>query len=205
MPSGQETSNVEEKASSTTSFFRSIGPNPTEKDMQSPVFLAVWRAIKGWDIQRAQGEGYAGAVGNDVMTILKAIDSITAERDSCLECEDGAKAVDEQDMLIRELKQINEQREKELACIRDEAAATNIGTLMQDIRYRGWEYEVKSVEAWRDDDGNLLRNAAHEITIRIPTGQEVTILAFSPEALFRSAMRAATAVLARDDPAGMLG
>lgn len=36
-------------------------------------FLAVWNAIKGWDIQRTPGAGYAGATGDDVCTILEAL------------------------------------------------------------------------------------------------------------------------------------
>ena len=44
-----------------------------KKDLNSPVFEAVWQAIKEWDIQREQGRGYAGATGTDVMTILEAI------------------------------------------------------------------------------------------------------------------------------------
>lgn len=37
-------------------------------------FLAVWRAIKDWDIQRSPGIGYAGATGDDVCTILEALE-----------------------------------------------------------------------------------------------------------------------------------
>jgi len=39
-------------------------------------FNAVWKAIKKWDIQRTPGEGYAGATGDDVCTILEALDLI---------------------------------------------------------------------------------------------------------------------------------
>ena len=40
-------------------------------------FNAVWEAIKKWDISRdPQWSGYAGATGDDVCTILEAIDSI---------------------------------------------------------------------------------------------------------------------------------
>lgn len=47
--------------------------DPTENDLQDPLFEIIWQAIKGWDIERSQGEGYAGATGTDVMTILNAI------------------------------------------------------------------------------------------------------------------------------------
>lgn len=50
---------------------------PTEKDLESPLFEAVWQAIKGWDIEREPGIGYAGATGTDVMTILNAIKPFT--------------------------------------------------------------------------------------------------------------------------------
>jgi hypothetical protein len=46
---------------------------PTCQDLISPRFNAVWNAIKGWDIQRKDGEGYAGATGTDVMTILNSL------------------------------------------------------------------------------------------------------------------------------------
>ena len=37
-------------------------------------FNAVWEAIKGWDLQRFPNTGYAGATGDDVCTILEALD-----------------------------------------------------------------------------------------------------------------------------------
>lgn len=52
---------------------------PTEKDLASPEFEAVWQAIKGWDIERAPGEGFAHATGTDVMAILNALRSLNAE------------------------------------------------------------------------------------------------------------------------------
>ena len=39
---------------------------PTSKDLTSPEFEAAWNAIKGWDIERNPGAGYAGATGTDV-------------------------------------------------------------------------------------------------------------------------------------------
>lgn len=51
-------------------------PDPTEEQLRSPRFEAVWRAIKGWDISRDGGtEGYHGPTGNDVMHILNALDA----------------------------------------------------------------------------------------------------------------------------------
>lgn len=49
-------------------------PNPTDEDLHDPVFEAVWQAIKGWDLSRESNRMYAGASGNDVMHILKAIE-----------------------------------------------------------------------------------------------------------------------------------
>ena len=46
---------------------------PTIKDLKSKEFNAVWKAIKGWDIERKPGDGYARATGTDVMTILEAL------------------------------------------------------------------------------------------------------------------------------------
>lgn len=39
----------------------------------NPVWEAIWRAIKGWDVQRETGAGYAGATGTDVTHIFEAI------------------------------------------------------------------------------------------------------------------------------------
>ncbi len=33
---------------------------------------AIWEVIKGWDIERKPGEGYAHATGTDVTNILEA-------------------------------------------------------------------------------------------------------------------------------------
>lgn len=46
---------------------------PTQQDLESPEFEKIWQAIKGWDIQREAGKGYAAATGTDVMAILNAI------------------------------------------------------------------------------------------------------------------------------------
>lgn len=52
---------------------------PTEEDIYSPEFDAVWQAIKNWDIGRPGEEDdnghqlYGGATGTDVMTILNAV------------------------------------------------------------------------------------------------------------------------------------
>jgi hypothetical protein len=46
---------------------------PTEQDIYSPEFDAVWQAIKGWDIRREPDDGGAFATGTDVMTILNAL------------------------------------------------------------------------------------------------------------------------------------
>jgi hypothetical protein len=47
--------------------------DPAETDLKDPLFNLIWEAIKQWDLQRRQGEGYAGATGTDVMTVLSAI------------------------------------------------------------------------------------------------------------------------------------
>lgn len=36
-------------------------------------FNAIWEAIKGWDIERKRGEGYAGATGTDVRAIQNSL------------------------------------------------------------------------------------------------------------------------------------
>lgn len=37
------------------------------------LFDRIWEAIKGWDLERKPGEGYAGATGDDVRTIIDAM------------------------------------------------------------------------------------------------------------------------------------
>ena len=46
----------------------------------SPLFEAIWATIKGWDIQREEQEGYAGATGDDVRKIIEAIDPFLARQ-----------------------------------------------------------------------------------------------------------------------------
>ena len=41
---------------------------------EHPLFNRIWQAIKGWDIQRKHGVGYAGANGTDVQIIIDAIE-----------------------------------------------------------------------------------------------------------------------------------
>ena len=48
--------------------------DPTQEELKSPRFNAVWEAIKKWDLKREHAAGYAGATGTDVCTILDAID-----------------------------------------------------------------------------------------------------------------------------------
>jgi hypothetical protein len=46
---------------------------PTDLDLRSSEFNAVWNAIKEWDISRADDKGYSGATGTDVKIILNAL------------------------------------------------------------------------------------------------------------------------------------
>jgi 3-oxoacyl-[acyl-carrier-protein] synthase III len=50
-------------------------PDPTDKDLNDPLFEAIWQAIKDWDICRDPINTvlYASATGNDVMRILKKV------------------------------------------------------------------------------------------------------------------------------------
>ena len=63
---------------------------PTKEDLESPMFNAVWNAIKKWDIQRVYGAGYAGATGTDVMTILNALKNAPSPEARCL-CKSGIR------------------------------------------------------------------------------------------------------------------
>lgn len=44
-------------------------------NLEHPLFEPIWQAVKGWDIQRLHGEGYAGATGTDVQIIIDSIES----------------------------------------------------------------------------------------------------------------------------------
>lgn len=53
--------------------FRNM-PNPTEEDLESPLFEAIWQCIKSWDVNvPAHYAGYCGANGSHVKMILNAI------------------------------------------------------------------------------------------------------------------------------------
>lgn len=49
--------------------------SPTDEELSSSLFEAIWQAIKEWDISRRPAEHrlYAGATGSDVCKILDAI------------------------------------------------------------------------------------------------------------------------------------
>lgn len=47
--------------------------DPTERELESPMFNAIWDAIKGWDISRTSNGLYSGATGTDVCIILDAL------------------------------------------------------------------------------------------------------------------------------------
>ena len=57
-----------------TARHRTAGPCYVQP--HDDIFNAVWDAIKDWDIQRLPGDGYAGATGDDVCTILEALGSV---------------------------------------------------------------------------------------------------------------------------------
>lgn len=49
-------------------------PNPTEADLESPEFEAIWQLIKSWDVNvPSHYEGYCGANGSHVKMILDAL------------------------------------------------------------------------------------------------------------------------------------
>ena len=54
---------------------------PTKEDLQSPIFDAIWQVIKKWDIERGIGQGYSGATGTDVKTILNAVKPFLADQE----------------------------------------------------------------------------------------------------------------------------
>jgi hypothetical protein len=79
-------------------------PEPSdlaEKDYGTPIFDAVWEAIKQWDLDRGDYPGatsnrssYAGATGTDVQTILNVVNPFVtaARREGLREAAQVAKA-----------------------------------------------------------------------------------------------------------------
>lgn len=64
-------------------------PDPTQADLQDPLFEVIWQAIKGWDVNvPAYYHGYSGATGSHVMLILKEIRKCLAGMDPavCMRC-----------------------------------------------------------------------------------------------------------------------
>lgn len=52
-------------------------PNPTESDLKSKEFNAIWKVIKSWDVNVPDYyEGYCGANGSHVKLILDALRKI---------------------------------------------------------------------------------------------------------------------------------
>jgi hypothetical protein len=50
-------------------------PNPTDADLESPLFEAIWAVIKTWDVNvPAYYDGYCGANGSHVKLILNSIE-----------------------------------------------------------------------------------------------------------------------------------
>lgn len=51
-------------------------PESELPDYGTPLFDAIWNAIKAWDLQRKPGRGYAHATGDDVQTIVDAVKAV---------------------------------------------------------------------------------------------------------------------------------
>ena len=49
-------------------------PNPSEEDLKSQEFNAIWKVIKSWDVNVPEYyRGYCGASGSHVMLILNEL------------------------------------------------------------------------------------------------------------------------------------
>jgi hypothetical protein len=54
-------------------------PEPTSEQMAEPIYDAIWRCIKTWDIAVPGAySGYSGATGNHVRAIMDAIHRMLA-------------------------------------------------------------------------------------------------------------------------------
>ena len=64
---------VEPREGETSAFIQDM-PNPSEEDLNDPMFEAIWQRIKDWDINvPSYYNGYCGANGSHVMLILNAL------------------------------------------------------------------------------------------------------------------------------------
>jgi len=55
-------------------IFKQTMPDPTEAQLASPEFAAVWEVIKTWDVNVPEFyDGYCGASGSHVVLILNAL------------------------------------------------------------------------------------------------------------------------------------
>ena len=51
-------------------------PDPSQEELDTPEFEAIWQAIKTWDINVPEAYGgYCGATGNHVKAILSSLQS----------------------------------------------------------------------------------------------------------------------------------
>jgi hypothetical protein len=56
-------------------------PNPTDEDLKSPEFNAIWNVIRSWDVNVPESySGYCGANGSHVKLILMALEEANAKR-----------------------------------------------------------------------------------------------------------------------------
>ena len=52
-------------------------PNPTQEQLDSPEFEAIWQTIKSWDVNVPEFyDGYCGANGSHVVLILNALEKV---------------------------------------------------------------------------------------------------------------------------------
>lgn len=58
-------------------FDSGVLPTPSEEDLKTPEFNAVWDCIKTWDIAVPEAyDGYMGAIGNHAQAILDALSKV---------------------------------------------------------------------------------------------------------------------------------
>lgn len=61
--------------------FRPGMPDPTDEQLASPEFEAIWQMIKSWDINVPEYyDGYCGANGSHVAMILSALETTDGGR-----------------------------------------------------------------------------------------------------------------------------
>lgn len=145
-------------------------PDPSEADLSSPLFEAVWQAIRTWDISRYSNGLYAGPTGNDAMRIIgfirPIIDAQSAEiqrlKADSAEWEQLARSAQrERDTLAAEIQRLNSQHAMDVMSITSKHAA-EMSTLVAEIKRMRGTLDLPCSMGVGDGSGQLFVHGDYE-------------------------------------------